>query len=108
MNSVAHRYFRKFESFHPHPDYPLVDKTVRGRVGPVQVGFFNTITLWCNAFIKSSIATGIPLNRDFDGADLNPIGVGRVCIHPLVLSKLSEQNLFRPVCFFSFILARPR
>jgi len=85
---VAYRYFRKFESFRSHPDYPLVDKNVRGRVGPVQVGFFNTMTLWCNAFVKSSIATGIPLTHDFNGADLNPIGVGRVCIHPPVILNL--------------------
>jgi hypothetical protein len=34
------RYFRKFETFHPHPDFPL-DSSKRGNEGPIQVSPFN-------------------------------------------------------------------
>src|SRR6266545_2886832 len=76
----TNRYFRKFECFQPHLNYPSVDANVRGKTGPVQVGFFNTVSVWCNHFIQACLAAGIPANPDFNGAELNPIGVGRVRI----------------------------
>ncbi|ELU38815.1 GMC oxidoreductase domain-containing protein [Rhizoctonia solani AG-1 IA] len=36
-----HQYFQKFETFHPHPDFP-VDESKRGKQGPVQVSFLTT------------------------------------------------------------------
>jgi len=84
------RYFRKFESFRPHPDYPSVDANVRGKTGPVQVGFFNTVSVWCDHFIRACLSVGIPANPDFDGAELNPIGVGRVSI--VVVASLPELS----------------
>ncbi|PPR00781.1 hypothetical protein CVT24_000746 [Panaeolus cyanescens] len=61
------KYFRKFESYQPHPDYPGIDESARGRNGPVKVGFYNTITDKSRAFIQAAKGVGIPETKDFNG-----------------------------------------
>lgn len=78
-------YFRKFEHFHPHPDYPLVDASVHGSEGPVHVGFFNTTTEWCSEFVDACTAAGIPRTPDFN-ATHGLIGASRVSYRRLFLS----------------------
>ncbi|KAG6839846.1 hypothetical protein C0991_011120 [Blastosporella zonata] len=59
------KYFTKFERYQPHPDYPLVDTTVRGSSGPIRIGYFNTVTEPSKAFIKActSVVTYIDEKR---------------------------------------------
>jgi len=78
LTTLLNRYFRKFETFVPHPDYPDVDPSTRGSSGPVKVGYFNTITENSKAFVESCIKLGIPYNPDFNGPQ-NTGGVSRVC-----------------------------
>jgi len=65
--------------FVPHPDYPEVDRTVRGGIGPVQVGFNSTVSGWCHKFVKACINAGIPSTHDFN-APKGLIGAARVCL----------------------------
>ncbi|KDR78819.1 hypothetical protein GALMADRAFT_64035 [Galerina marginata CBS 339.88] len=60
------QYFRKFESYQPHPDFPLVDRTVHGNSGPIQVGFNNRVSGWCDNFVKACLNLGIPSTNDFN------------------------------------------
>ncbi|KAF5391701.1 hypothetical protein D9757_002551 [Collybiopsis confluens] len=61
------RYFNKFEKYVPDPRYPEVDTSVRGKHGPIRVGYFNFITNSAKAFIDSCIEIGIPFTPDFNG-----------------------------------------
>ncbi|EAU85325.2 choline dehydrogenase [Coprinopsis cinerea okayama7 len=69
-------YFRKFERFNPHPEYPDVDMKNKGTDGPVDVGYFNTVTPPSKAFIKACVAVGIPFTPDFNGLN-GTLGVSR-------------------------------
>ncbi|KAF9048624.1 hypothetical protein BJ165DRAFT_1461196 [Panaeolus papilionaceus] len=71
------KYFRKFESYQPHPDYPGIDESARGRNGPVKVGFYNTITDKSRAFIQAAKKVGIEETKDFNGPN-GTNGVARV------------------------------
>jgi hypothetical protein len=71
------RYFNKYESYLPHPDYPLVDTSARGKTGPIRVGYNNFVTKPSQAFIKSCVNVGIPFNPDFNGPQ-GTMGVSRV------------------------------
>ena len=97
-------YFRKFEHFHPHPDYPLVDASVHGSTGPVHVGFFNTTTEWCSEFVDSCISAGIPRTHDFN-AQHGLIGASRVSDHHLFhhFSKTCVCSLIRLVSLIFYL-----
>ncbi|EDR08397.1 uncharacterized protein LACBIDRAFT_296999 [Laccaria bicolor S238N-H82] len=71
------RYFTKFEKYNPHPDYPLVDATVRGSSGPVNVGYFNTVTNASKAFVKACVGVNIPFTPDFNGPN-GTLGASRI------------------------------
>lgn len=75
-------YFRKFEAFQAHPSYPNVDASVRGRTGPVHVGYFNTITEPSKAFVEACVSAGIKRTKDFCGADatgrVDTLGASRI------------------------------
>lgn len=74
---ICHRYFTKFEKFNPHPDYPLVDAAARGNSGPVNVGYFNTVTNASKAFVRACVEVNIPFTHDFNGPN-GTLGVSRV------------------------------
>lgn len=74
-------YFKKFERFNPHPDYP-VDLEHKGLSGPVDVGYFNTVTEPSKAFIQASVKMGIPFTPDFNGPN-GTMGVSRVSLRSL-------------------------
>ncbi|QRW06017.1 GMC oxidoreductase [Ceratobasidium sp. AG-Ba] len=57
--------FRKFETFHPHPDFPL-DESKRGSQGPIQTGFNGNYSNVCRSFVSACEAVGIPHNPDFN------------------------------------------
>ncbi|TFK28189.1 choline dehydrogenase [Coprinopsis marcescibilis] len=96
-------YFKKFERFNPHPDYPLVDLAHKGTSGPVDVGYYNTITPPSKSFIQACVAVGIPFTPDFNGAN-GTLGVSRIMTY--VSSKYqrvsSETAYLTPE-----VLARP-
>ncbi|XP_006459081.1 hypothetical protein AGABI2DRAFT_183868 [Agaricus bisporus var. bisporus H97] len=71
------RYFRKFERYMPHPEYPLVDASYRGKEGPIRVGYNNHVASESRAFIKSCVNVGIPFTPDFNGPN-GTLGVSRV------------------------------
>ncbi|KAH6909177.1 choline dehydrogenase [Coprinopsis sp. MPI-PUGE-AT-0042] len=70
------KYLKKFERFNPHPDYP-VELTNKGMDGPVDVGYFNTVTEPSKAFIKACVGAGIPFTPDFNGPS-GTLGVSRI------------------------------
>ena len=70
-------YFRKFERYNPHPGYPGVDVSTKGTQGPVDIGFYNTVTPPSKAFIEASVKVGIPFTHDFNGPN-GTVGVSRV------------------------------
>ncbi|TFK33230.1 GMC oxidoreductase-domain-containing protein, partial [Crucibulum laeve] len=71
------KYIKKFEHFHPHPDYPEVDTSVRGSEGPVHIGYFNSVTEASKAFVKACVNVGIPFTPDFGGVN-GTGGVSRI------------------------------
>ncbi|KJA26413.1 GMC oxidoreductase [Hypholoma sublateritium FD-334 SS-4] len=71
------QYFRKFEAYQPHPSYPEVDTSARGRDGPVHTGFFNTITPPSRAFVDACVGVGIKRTHDFNGKD-GTLGAARI------------------------------
>lgn len=71
------RYIKKYEMYMPHPDYPLVDASSRGKNGPIKIGYNNFVSEPSRAFIKSSVNVGIPFNPDFNGPH-GTMGVNRV------------------------------
>ncbi|KAK2462676.1 hypothetical protein APHAL10511_005292 [Amanita phalloides] len=70
------RYFRKFERFQPHPDGPQVDPSLHGKNGPVKIGFFNTVSEFSKAFVKTCVNVGIPFTSDFN-TSTGTLGAGR-------------------------------
>jgi hypothetical protein len=71
------RYFRKMETFVPHPDFPSVDLTAKGQTGPVRIGYFSDASEGSKLFIKSATNVGIPFNPDFNTSK-GTLGVNKV------------------------------
>ncbi|KAG9084123.1 hypothetical protein FRC07_013709, partial [Ceratobasidium sp. 392] len=69
------RSFRKFETFHPHPDFP-VDTSKRGVNGPVQTGFLGHYSNVCRSFVSTCQSVGIPHNPDLNTAQ-GALGVSK-------------------------------
>lgn len=63
----------------PHPEYPLVDASYRGKEGPIRVGYNNHVASESRAFIKSCVNVGIPFTPDFNGPN-GTLGVSRVSL----------------------------
>lgn len=61
----------------PHVEYPEIDVSVRGKDGPVKVGYNNYVTDASKAFIKACVSVGIPSTHDFNGPT-STLGVSRV------------------------------
>jgi choline dehydrogenase len=72
------RYFRKFEKYVPNPEYPDIDVSKKGAKGPVQVGYFSSITQPSLDFINACVEIGIPFSPDFNTSS-GTRGVSRVC-----------------------------
>ncbi|CAE6447695.1 unnamed protein product [Rhizoctonia solani] len=70
------KYFQKFETFHPHPDFP-VDESKRGKQGPIQTGFYGHFSNVARAFISACQSIGIPFNPDFNTAE-GTLGVSKI------------------------------
>ncbi|PPQ83095.1 hypothetical protein CVT25_003799 [Psilocybe cyanescens] len=98
-------FFRKFESYQPHRDFPNVDLSARGRTGPVQVGFNNSVSIWCNKFIKACLNAGIPPTNDFNG----PTGTLGAARHLPVtyVDKNRERSSSEGAYLTADVLARP-
>ena len=78
-----------------------MDPSVRGSSGPVHVGFFNTISEWCNEFVDSCIAAGIPPTHDFNAPN-GLMGASRVryfvvCSFHLFAETILNYSLVRLV-----------
>lgn len=78
-----HKYFKKFETFVPHPQHPNVDVSLRGDKGPVTIGLFTSVTNSGKAFIEACVAVGMDYTPDFL---MKSRGVSKV-------SSLSSQNI---------------
>ncbi|KAF8150870.1 choline dehydrogenase [Crassisporium funariophilum] len=97
------QYFRKFETFNPHPDYPKVDSSARGSKGPVNVGFFNTASEWVNLFVDACVGVGIPRTHDFNGVT-GTVGAARVMTY---VSKNFERVSAESAYLTPDVLSRP-
>ncbi|KAF9007584.1 hypothetical protein BDQ17DRAFT_1389036 [Cyathus striatus] len=88
------KYFTKFEQYQPHPDYPKVERELRGNSGPMKIGYFNNITESSKDFIKSCVSVGIPFNADFWGR-AGTMGVSRIMtyIDSKYTHVLARKNL---------------
>ncbi|KDR78822.1 hypothetical protein GALMADRAFT_244405 [Galerina marginata CBS 339.88] len=60
------RYFTKFEKYVDDPEYPDVNTSVKGKDGPVRVGYFSTVSEGSKDFIKACTTVGIPYSADFN------------------------------------------
>lgn len=72
-------YFKKFEKYNPHPEYTEVDLKTKGLNGPVNVGYWNTVTESSKSFVKACVNVGIPYTPDFNGPN-GPNGASRVSL----------------------------
>lgn len=75
----SQRYFKKFEKYIDHPEYPDVDKLLKGADGPMHVGYFSSVSEGSKDFIKACTKIGIPYNTDFTTTD-GTRGVNRVSV----------------------------
>ncbi|KAG5635723.1 hypothetical protein H0H81_010301 [Sphagnurus paluster] len=75
-------YFKKFERYQPHPEYPLVDSSLHGKSGPIRIGYLNTVTDASKAFIEACTNVGIPFTPDFN-TSAGTLGASRVCFFSL-------------------------
>ncbi|CDO75176.1 GMC oxidoreductase [Trametes cinnabarina] len=57
-------YLRKFEKYHPSPEFPEVDPAQRGNAGPVDVGYFGWVAPGTRKFIEACANVGIPAVPD--------------------------------------------
>lgn len=72
-----HKYFMKFEKFIPSKKFPLVDASLRGPRGPVEIGFFDYFSHIGARFIKSCVEIGIPHVHDLN-THLGSLGVAKI------------------------------
>ncbi|KAG9098136.1 hypothetical protein FS749_004590 [Ceratobasidium sp. UAMH 11750] len=88
--------FRKFETFHPHPDFP-VDESKRGKDGPVQTGFSGNYSNICRSFVSACESVGIPRNPDFNTAR-GTLGVSKIMtyIAPTLTRSSAEAAYLTP------------
>ncbi|KAI0368021.1 GMC oxidoreductase [Pilatotrama ljubarskyi] len=97
------RYLLKFEKFHPSPKYPDVDASLRGKSGPVEVGYFGYASFGTPRFIEACTKVGIPATPDVNTAK-GTMGVTKVLTY--INSKgrrvTSESAYLTPE-----VLARP-
>ena len=68
---------------------------MRGTSGPVHVGFFNTVSEWCNEFVESCTAAGIPPTRDFNAPN-GLMGASRVRYCYFVPFILFSETIITP------------
>jgi choline dehydrogenase len=78
LNHHYFSYFRRFERYVDDPSYPQVDSSLRGKDGPVRIGYFNYHSDTGAAFINASVNVGIPHTADFNDGK-STLGVSRVC-----------------------------
>ncbi|TFK27798.1 alcohol oxidase [Coprinopsis marcescibilis] len=71
------RYFRKYEKYVPHPEFPDVDLSVKGKDGPVEIGYFSEVSEGSKLFIKACQRVGIPYSPDFNTSK-GTLGVNKV------------------------------
>ncbi|TFK33226.1 hypothetical protein BDQ12DRAFT_691444 [Crucibulum laeve] len=71
------KYFTKFETYKDDPAYPDVNSSLKGKDGPVRVGYFSTVSEGSKDFIKACTKVGIPFSPDFN-TTMGPRGVNRV------------------------------
>ncbi|CAA7266838.1 unnamed protein product [Cyclocybe aegerita] len=71
------RYFTKFEKYVDDPAYPDVNTQVKGRDGPMRVGYFSSVSEGSKDFIKTCTKLGIPYAPDFN-TSVGTRGVNRI------------------------------
>ncbi|CAE6437064.1 unnamed protein product [Rhizoctonia solani] len=96
------KYFHKFETFHPHPDFP-VDESKRGKQGPIQTGFYGYFGNVARAFVSACQSIGIPLNSDFNTAK-GTLGVSKIMTY--TTSSFSRSSA-EAAYLTPSVLARP-
>ncbi|CAE6494637.1 unnamed protein product [Rhizoctonia solani] len=96
------KYFQKFETFYPHPDFP-VDESKRGKQGPIQTGFYGHFGNMARAFISACQSIGIPFNPDFNTAT-GTLGVSKIMTY--ITSAFSRSSA-EAAYLTPTVLARP-
>ncbi|KAI0648961.1 GMC oxidoreductase [Trametes meyenii] len=101
--SEFQKYMLKFEKFHPSPQYPEVDASLRGHSGPVEVGFFGYSSEGTPKFIEACQNVGILATPDANTSK-GTLGVTKVVtyINPSGRRVTSEFAYLT-----SEVLARP-
>ncbi|KAH9902635.1 GMC oxidoreductase [Cubamyces lactineus] len=96
-------YMLKFEKFHPSPKYPDVDASLRGKSGPVEIGYFGYASAGTPKFIEACTKAGIPATPDVN-TPKGSLGVTKVMtyINPKGRRVTSEFAYLTPG-----VLARP-
>ncbi|OSC99871.1 GMC oxidoreductase [Trametes coccinea BRFM310] len=61
-------YMHKFEKYHPSPEFPDVDPDLRGKSGPVDIGYFGWVAPGTRKFIEACDKVGIPAVPDVNTA----------------------------------------
>ncbi|QRV83543.1 GMC oxidoreductase [Ceratobasidium sp. AG-Ba] len=94
--------FRKFETFYPHPDFP-VDQSKRGADGPIKTGFTGNFSNVSRSFVSACEAIGIPKISDFNTSS-GTLGVSKIMtyIAPTFTRCSAEAAYLTPT-----VLARP-
>ncbi len=86
------RFFRKFEKFEAHPNFPEIDVSLKGSKGPMDIGYFPLIAKASKDFVEACKGVGIPLSTDFT-QPAGVLGVNKVRNFMPSLPYWIEQGL---------------
>lgn len=71
------KYFKKFERYVPHPDFPDVDLSQKGKSGSMRIGYFSDVSQASTKFIKACMNVGIAYSPDFNTSK-GSLGVNKI------------------------------
>jgi choline dehydrogenase-like flavoprotein len=80
-------YFKRLE------DRPFGSPEFRGAGGPVKIGWINEPHPLAQAFLRSSVAAGVPRNHDYNGPSQEGIGYSQVMMRNGVRSSAASAYL---------------
>ncbi|KAI0359706.1 GMC oxidoreductase [Trametes cingulata] len=101
------KYLLKFEKFHPSPKYPQVDASLRGRSGPVEVGYFGYASFGTPRFIEACTKVGIPATPDVNTVK-GTMGVTKLTTHVVTYINSKGRRVTSESAYLTpDVLARP-
>ncbi|KAL4066946.1 hypothetical protein J3A83DRAFT_4260864 [Scleroderma citrinum] len=97
------KYFRKFESYSPHPRFPDVNVSEHGSSGPMTIGYHAHIWKGSEMFIQACINAGVKFSPDFNTSK-GTMGVNKTVTY---IDSKGVRVSTEAAYFTPSVLARP-